>query len=133
MVADANQEDLNQLSEAVLGCAYRVHSALGPGLLESVYKACLAIELRDAGFLISVEHPCPVVYKGQQVADVGYRMDILVNRVLVLEIKSVEALHPVHMAQLLSYLRLADLRYGLILNFNTEHLRDGIKRVVNRF
>ena len=63
----------------------------------------------------------------------GYRMDILVNRVLVLEIKSVEALHPVHMAQLLSYLRLADLRYGLILNFNTEHLRDGIKRVVNRF
>jgi GxxExxY protein len=126
-------EELNQLSEVVLSAAYRVHSALGPGLLESVYKACLAIELRDAGFEVNVEHPCPVIYKGHQVADVGYRMDILINRALVLEIKSVEAIHPIHQAQLLSYLRLADLRYGLILNFNTEHLRDGIKRVVNKF
>ncbi len=91
------------------------------------------MELQDAGFSVSVEHPCPVVYKGQQVAEVGYRMDILVNRVLVLEIKSVDAIHPVHVSQLLSYLRLADLRFGLILNFNTEHLRDGIKRVVNHF
>lgn len=126
-------ESLNQLSETVLGCAYRVHSALGPGLLESVYKACLAIELQDQGFDVSVEHPCPVVYKGRQIADVGYRMDILVNRILVLEIKSVDAIHPVHLSQLLSYLRLADLRYGLVLNFNAEHLRDGIKRVVNKF
>ncbi len=125
-------EPLNDLSEVVLGCAFRVHSELGPGLLESVYKACLAKELQDAGFAVSVEHPCPVIYKGQQVAEVGYRMDILVNRVLVLEIKSVDSIHPVHISQLLSYLRLADLRLGLILNFNTEHLRDGIKRVVNK-
>jgi GxxExxY protein len=124
---------MNQVSEDVLACAYRVHSALGPGLLESVYKACLAIELRDAGFKVLVEHPCPVVYKGQQVAEIGYRMDILVNDSLVLEIKSVDAIHPVHLSQLLSYLRLADLRYGLVLNFNTEHLRDGVKRVVNKF
>ncbi len=127
------RDDLNQLSEAVLACAYRVHSALGPGLLESVYKACLAIELQEADFEVSMEHPCPVIYKGQQVADVGYRMDILVNNMLVLEIKSVDAIHPVHLSQLLSYLRLADKRYGLVLNFNTEHLRDGIKRVVNKF
>ncbi len=116
-----------------MACAYRVHSALGPGLLESVYKACLAIELQEAGFQVSVEHPCPVIYKGQQISDVGYRMDILVNNVLVLEIKSVEAIHPVHLAQLMSYLRLADRRVGLVLNFNPERLRDGIKRVVNKF
>ena len=133
MVSSVDRDGLNRMSEAVLACAYRVHSALGPGLLEGVYKACLALELREAGFEVSVEHPCPVVYKGQQVSEVGYRMDILVNRSLVLEIKAVDAIHPVHIAQLLAYLKLADLRYGLVMNFNTEHLRDGIKRVVNRF
>jgi GxxExxY protein len=128
-----SRDELNRLSESVLACAFRVHSALGPGLLESVYKSCLAIELRDAGFAVEVEYPCPVVYKGQQVAEIGYQMDLLVEKVLVVEIKSVEVIHPVHLSQLLSYLRLSDLRYGLVLNFNTEHLRDGVKRVVNRF
>jgi len=93
-----DREQFRQLTEEVIACAYRVHSALGPGLLESVYKACLEIELREAGFHVSVEHPCPVFYKGKQVAEVGYRMDILVNNVLVLEIKSVDAIHPVHLA-----------------------------------
>jgi GxxExxY protein len=106
---------------------------LGPGLLESVYKACLAIELRKSGFQILVEHPCPVVYAGEQVADVGYRIDILVSGVLILEIKSVEAIHPIHAAQLMSYLRLSDRRLGLVLNFNTLRLKDGIERVVNKY
>ena len=126
------REELNQLSEQVLACAFRVHSALGPGLLESVYQACLEVELRDAGFLVSVEHPCPVIYKDRKIAEVGYRMDILVANELVLEIKSAEAIHPIHVARLLSYLKLSNKRLGLILNFNTEHLRDGIKRVVNK-
>lgn len=128
-----DRDELNQLSDQVLACAYRVHSALGPGLLESVYKACLEIELRDSGFQISVEHPCPVFYKGHQVAEVGYRMDILVNDILVLEIKSVSVIQPVHLSQLLSYLRLSNKRLGLVLNFNTKSLRDGIKRVANDF
>jgi len=99
-----NREELNRLSESVLACAYRVHSTVGPGLLESVYKSCLAIELRDAGLALAVEveYPCPVVYRGQQVAEIGYRMDLLVEKVLVVEIKSVEAIHPVHLAQLMS-------------------------------
>jgi len=128
-----DQAQLNEFSERVLACAYRVHTALGPGLLESVYKACLAVELSDAGMHASIEHPCPVIYKDRKIADVGYRIDILVNDALVLEIKSVDAIHPIHVAQILSYLRLSDKRLGLILNFNTEHLRDGIKRVVNKF
>jgi GxxExxY protein len=123
---------LNELATAALDCAFRVHKTLGPGLLESAYKACLAIELGDAGLFVEVEMPVPLVYGGRQISDVGYRMDLLVERELVLEIKAVEVLHPIHHAQLLSYLRLSDRRLGLLMNFNTVMLRDGIKRVVNR-
>ena len=123
---------LNKLARQALDCAFRVHKALGPGLLESAYKACLAIELRKLGLSVEIEFPCPLVYEGEKVCDVGYRMDLLVEQELVLEIKAVEALIPVHQAQLLSYLRLSNKRLGLLINFNVPMLRDGIKRVVNQ-
>jgi len=126
------EAELNTLARQALDCAFRVHNTLGPGLLESAYKACLGIELRKLGLFVEIEPPCPLVYEGEKVSDVGYRMDLLVERELVLEIKSVDELHPIHRAQLLSYLRLADKRLGLLINFNVTMLRDGIKRVFNR-
>jgi GxxExxY protein len=128
-----DQERLNELATIALDCAFRVHKALGPGLLESAYKACLAIEIREAGLFVEVEPPVPLVYKGQKISDAGYRMDLLVERELVLEIKAVDVLNPVHHAQLLSYLRLSDRRLGLLMNFNSVMLRDGIRRIVNNF
>ena len=122
-------EALNQLSKAVLDAAFAVHSELGPGLLESTYKACLAYELSKRGVHVLPEVPVPVVYDGKKLADVGYRVDLLVENELIIEVKSVEA---VHTAQLLSYLRLSKRRLGLLLNFNVVHLRDGIYRRVNR-
>ena len=126
-----NQQRLNQLARTALDCSFRVHTFLGAGLLESSYKACLAFELAAAGLLIQVEAPVPLIYAGQKLADVGYRIDILVEGELVLEIKALEAIAPVHKAQLLSYLRLSDKRLGLLLNFNVVHLRDGIWRIAN--
>ena len=128
-----DRERLNQISDIAVDCAFRVHKALGPGLLESAYKACLAIELAEAGLFVEIEVPVPLVYKGQQVSDIGYRLDILIERELVIEVKSVETLAPVHFSQLLSYLRLSDRRLGYLLNFNTALLKDGIKRVANNF
>ena len=128
-----DRERLNQIADTVVDCAFRVHKALGPGLLESAYKACLAIELAEAGLFVEIEVPVPLVYKGQQVSDIGYRLDILIERELVIEVKSVETLAPVHFSQLLSYLRLSDRRLGYLLNFNTALLKDGIKRVANNF
>ncbi len=122
----------NQLGTAALDCAFRVHSALGPGLLESSYKACLAFELAQAGLSPQCEVPVPLMYAGRKLAEVGYRIDILVANEVVLEIKSMEAIAPVNRAQLLSYLRLSNHRLGYVLNFNTVSLRDGIARVVNR-
>ncbi|QMV19494.1 GxxExxY protein [Granulicella sp. 5B5] len=127
------REALDLIAKKTLDAAFRVHNVLGPGLLESAYKACLAIELEEAGLFVEVEPPVPLIYRGRKISDVGYRMDLLVGRELILEIKSVEALHPIHHAQLLSYLRLADKRLGLLMNFNTVKLRDGIKRIANQF
>jgi len=124
-------DELNRLGTQVLDAAYRVHTAIGPGLLESAYVACLVHELRKAGFEVKTEVPVPVVYEGVKLADVGYRIDILVENELVVEVKSLEKIAPVHCAQLLSYLKLADRRLGYLLNFNEEHLRDGIYRRVN--
>jgi len=101
-------------------------------LLESSYKACLAFELAQAGLKVQVEVPVPLVYAGQKLADVGYRLDILIANELVLEIKAVEGIAPVHRAQLLSYLKLSERRLGYVLNFNVVSLRDGIARVVNK-
>ena len=122
---------LNQIAKTCLDCAFRVHTALGPGLLESSYKACLAFEIAQSGLRAEVEVPVPLVYGGQKLADVGYRVDVLVENELILEIKSVEAIAPVHRAQLLSYLRLSNKHLGLLINFNVAHLRDGIARIVN--
>src|SRR5258707_11890656 len=123
-------EALNQLSKAALDAAFAVHSELGPGLLESTYKACLAYELSKRGVHALAEAPVPVVYDGKKLADVGYRVDLLVENELILEVEAVEA---VHTAQMLSYLRLSKRRLGLLLNFNVVHLRDGIYRRVNKF
>jgi GxxExxY protein len=126
-------EALNQLSKAVLDSAFAAHGELGPGLLESTYKACLGYELSKRGVRALAEVPVPVVYDGKRLADVGYRVDLLVENELIVEVKSVEAVAPVHTAQLLSYPRLSKRRLGLLLNFNVVHLRDGIYRRVNKF
>ena len=123
---------MNGLARLALDCAFRVHTNLGPGLLESSYRACLAYELAQAGCEIQTEVPIPLVYGGVKLGDVGYRLDILVGGELILEVKAVEGIAPVHKAQLLSYLRLSGRRLGLLLNFNVVLLRDGIARVVNR-
>jgi len=120
----------NELSEIIIGCAIEVHRQLGPGLLESAYQECLAYELREKGLSVRKEVPRPIVYKEVKL-DHGYRIDILVNDLVVVEIKSVEALSPVHEAQLLTYLKLGEYKLGLILNFHTVLLKDGIKRMVN--
>ncbi len=123
---------LNALSYRLLGAAYAVHTELGPGLLESIYEACLAQELTDRGIGIEVQVALPVVYKGLKVADIGYRIDILVEGEILLELKAVEAIAPVHRAQLLSYLRLSGKRLGILINFNVERLKEGgISRVIN--
>lgn len=109
----------------------KVHSGLGPGLLESAYKECLCFELRQAGFFVEKEKPMPLVYSEVKL-DCGYRVDIMVERRLILEIKAVEAINDVHLAQVITYLKLADLRLGLI-NFHVVHMRSGIRRVVNRY
>jgi GxxExxY protein len=126
-------DELNALSKQVLDAAYRVHSVLGPGMLESAYVACMVHELRKAGLKVRTEVPVPVVYEGVKLADVGYRMDLLVEDELVVEVKSVDTLAPVHHAQLISYLKLSNRRIGLLLNFNAARLSEGISRKVNRF
>lgn len=124
---------LNTLSKRVLDAAFAVHTALGPGLLEAAYKACLTAELRSNGLRVDTEVPVPVVYRGEKLADVGYRIDLLVEKELIIEIKALETIAPVHKAQLLSYLRLSKRRLGLLINFNVESLRDGIVRKINGF
>jgi len=108
----------------------KVHSVLGPGLLESAYQACLAHELRSRNFEVAVQVGLPVVYEGQKL-ELGYRMDLVVENRVVVEVKSVEAMHPIHEAQLLSYMRLSGIGVGLLINFNVLHLRDGVKRMVD--
>ena len=124
-------EELNALAKQVLDAAFAVHTQLGPGLLESSYTACLKYELEKRGLEVRAEVPVPVVYDGQKVVDVGYRIDLLVAGELVIEIKAIEVIAPVHQAQLLSYLKHSQRRLGLLLNFNVLHLRDGIYRRVN--
>ena len=122
-------EEANSVSGVVVDSAMKVHSALGPGLLESAYVACLAHELRRRGAGVEVQVPVPLVYEGVRM-DVAYRIDLLVERRVVVEVKAVEKLLPVHIAQVLSYLRLGDCPIGLLFNFHTPHLRDGIRRLI---
>ena len=122
-------EELNKLSYAVRGAAFRVHTALGPGLLESTYERCLAIELRHAGFKVKCQCLLPLVYRDTRV-DRAYRIDMLVEDQLIVELKSATELTPIDTAQLLTYLKLSNLKLGLLMNFNVAHLRHGIKRLV---
>ena len=117
------------LTGKVIGAAIEVHRGLGPGLLESAYEECLCHELRLAGITFQRQVPLPVVYKGVHL-DCGYRLDVVVEGRLILELKTMERLLPIHEAQLLTYLRLAGIHTGLLLNFNVPVLRDGIKRMV---
>ncbi len=120
------------LSHKILDAAMKVHSKLGPGLFEEVYKVCLRHELANSGLKVYSEVGLPVTYDGIAL-DIGYRIDLLVQDTIILELKSVEHLAPLHKAQLLTYLKLAKKEVGLLLNFNTVHLRDGIIRVANSF
>lgn len=116
----------------ILGAAFRVHTGLGPGLLESAYLICLAFELREKGLFVEVEKPIPLIYKDMEL-NCGYRLDMVVEKSIVLEIKSVETLLPIHTAQLLTYLKLSGYHLGLLLNFNVELLKHGIRRVINGY
>lgn len=121
--------EINQITEAVIGAAMKVHSALGPGLLEKAYEVCLAHELMKRGLSVQTQVELPVVYDGVRV-ELGYRIDLLVNDLVVVEVKCVEKLIPVHDAQVISYLKLSNKRVGLLINFHVRHLRDGIKRFI---
>jgi len=121
--------EFDDLSNRVIGCAIQVHRELGPGLLESTYEQCVAYELLQAGIPFKVQHPIPVSYK-QIKLDCGYRADLLVDDRLIVELKSVEQLLKIHEAQVLTYMKLANIRIGLLINFNVQMLKKGIKRFV---
>ncbi len=118
-----------RVGRAVLDAAFAVHKALGPGLLESVYEACLAEELQQAGLVVERQAALPITY-GKVRMDVGYRLDLLVERAVVVEIKSIDALASIHTAQVLTYLRFSDVRLGYLINFNTVMLKNGLRRLV---
>ncbi len=122
--------DENELSNLVIGAAIEVHRHLGPGLLEAVYRECLAHELGSRGLSVEKEVVLPVRYKDLQVVN-GYRADLVVQKLIIVELKAVESLAPVYTAQLLSYLRMSRLKLGILINFNSVQLKDGVKRVVN--
>jgi GxxExxY protein len=120
----------NDITGAIIETAIDIHRRLGPGLLESVYRKVLTYELTKKGFQVQAEQPIPVVWDDMRL-ELGFRADLIVNGLVIVETKSVEAVHPVHKKQLLTYLKLADKRLGLLINFNVELLKDGISRVVN--
>ncbi len=122
--------DINQLSSQIIGAAIEVHKALGPGLLESAYEKCLCHELKLRGLSFENQKPLSLVFKGEKL-DCGYQLDIVVENTIILELKSCEKIEPIHKAQLLTYLKLSDLKLGLLLNFNVPVMRDGIVRMVH--
>ncbi|HET8864734.1 MAG TPA: GxxExxY protein [Gracilimonas sp.] len=121
---------LDELTDKVIGSAIRVHKELGPGLLESAYQECLFYVLKKEGLLVEKEKPIPIKFEDVQL-DCGYKIDLLVENRLVLELKSVESLNKVHFAQVLSYLKLGNFPLGLLLNFNVSLMKNGIKRIIN--
>lgn len=122
----------NKLTEQIIGCAIKVHRSLGPRLLESAYQECLFFELKKAGLFVEKEKPLPLVYEEVKL-DCGYRIDLLVEKQIVIEIKSIETLNDVHTAQVLTYLKLSNCRIGLLMNFNVTQLTNGIKRLYNKY
>ena len=123
--------DLNQISSQVIKAAINVHKSLGPGLLESVCQSCMVIELKNMGIKVRSEVPVPIFYRGQRVHEEGFRIDLLVENTIIVELKSVEKVRAVHKKQLLTYLRLAKKPLGLLINFNEILLKDGITRIIN--
>ncbi len=121
--------EINEMTGLILKKAYEVHSMLGPGLLESAYEECLAYELMQCGFKVERQKALPIIYKNIKL-DAGYRLDIVVNDSVIIELKSVEALNPIHTSQLLTYLKLSKIRYGFLINFNLKSLKEGIKRYI---
>jgi GxxExxY protein len=121
----------NEISEKILGCAIQVHRELGPGLLESSYEECLYYELIQSGLIAEKQKPLPLVYKDVKL-DCGYRIDLLVEKMVIVEVKSVESLNDIHLAQVLTYLKLSKCKLGLLMNFNVILLKSGLKRVVNK-
>ena len=126
------KDRLNQITDSIIGAAIEVHRALGPGLLESAYEACLAFELAEHGLKIEQQKSLPIVYR-QVKLDCGYRLDMLVENAVIVEIKVVDRLVPIHKAQLLAYLRLSGCKVDLLINFNVKVLKDGVVRMVNDF
>ena len=120
----------NELPHKVIGLAMEVHTALGPGLLDSAYKECLYYKIANSGLFVEKEKPMPLVFEEVKL-DCGYRLDLLVENKLVVELKSVDVLNDVHLAQVLTYMKLGNFKLGLLMNFNVARLKDGIKRVVN--
>ena len=123
-------EEPNKITESIIGSAIEVHRALGPGLLESAYEAALAYELTQKHHLVKQQQDLPIMYKGMRL-DGGYRLDLVVDQIVIVELKSIERFEPIHEAQLLTYLRLSGMHVGLLINFNMPVLRQGIKRLVN--
>lgn len=120
----------NEISKIVYESGYLVHKTLGPGLLESAYEECMLYELKKGGLLVEKQKPMPLIYD-QIKMDVGYRLDLLIENKFIVEVKSVEALNDIHLAQILTYLRLSNCRLGMLINFNTLHFKNGVKRVIN--
>jgi GxxExxY protein len=120
----------NEIAEKIIGLAIKVHKALGPGLLESVYEKAMAFELQRNGFDIVVQKTLPVIYEGI-VIDEGYRPDIIINNLVIIELKSVKSIEDVHLKQVLTYLRLSNLKLGILINFNESYLKEGLRRVFN--
>jgi GxxExxY protein len=121
-----------ELITTILDEAFYIHKTIGPGMLETVYKSCLAYRLRKSGLFIEIERPIPVIFEEVRM-ECGYRADLVAEKSVIVETKSIETIGPVQVAQVLTYLRFLNLRYGLILNFNTVLMKDGIKRVLNGF
>ena len=120
----------NQISKTVFDTALTIHKTLGPGLLESAYEECMFYELNQCGLIVEKQKPLPLVYKEVKL-DVGNRIDLLINKKVIIEVKAVEAINEIHLAQVLTYLRLSNCKLGMIINFNITMIKDGIKRVVN--
>ena len=124
--------EINQLSSRIIRAAINVHKELGPGLLESVYQSCLAIELGEMGLAVKTEVPIPIIFRGQKITDQGFQLDLLVEDSIVVELKSVDQVKEVHKKQLLTYLKLTLKPLGLLINFNEVLLKDGITRIINK-
>jgi len=123
--------ELNNLSSKIIKAAITIHKELGPGLLESVYQSCMVIELQGMGLDVEVEKACPIIYRNQIINDQGFRLDMLVEDTVIVELKSVEKVLDVHKKQLLTYLKLAEKSLGLLINFNEPLLKEGITRIIN--